>query len=205
MIDLRNKLAFLGSDLVEEILNSSSIVDVPKDTELLREEQYVKVLPIVIEGLLKVYSTHNDKELLLYYIQPLESCVMSFSSITNHQPSKIFAVSEMESKLLLIPAEKIPEWIKKYPKFNNLIYQQFNMRYTELLDTVQHMIFDKLEIRLHDYLLEKSSLTGENPLHLSHKQIASELGSAREVISRLMKKLEIEGKIEQGVQTVKLV
>lgn len=205
MVELKRKLAFLGSDLVTEILDSSIIVDVPKDSELLREDQYVKVLPIVLEGLVKVYSTHEDKELLLYYIQPVESCIMSFSSIFNHQPSKIFAVTESDSKLLLIPAEKIANWIKKYPQFNELIYREYNMRYTELLDSVQHMIFDKLEKRLNDYLIEKSELTGENPLHLSHRQIASELGSAREVISRLMKKLESEGVIKQGVQTVTIL
>ncbi len=205
MEKLKTQLSFLGQELLEEILENSQIVEVPKNQEILREEQYVKVLPIVLEGLVKVFSSHEDKEFLLYYIQPVESCIMSFSSIINHSPSKIYAVTETDSELLLLPAEKVEAWIKKYPKFNSLIYQQYNLRYSELLDSIQHMIFDKLDKRLYDFLIEKKNLTHENPLQISHRQIASELGTAREVVSRLMKKLEIEGKIEQGVQSVMIL
>lgn len=205
MEKLKTQLTFLGSELVDEILASSQIVEVPKNQEIMREEQYVKVLPIVLDGLVKVCSSHEDKEFLLYYIQPVESCIMSFSSIINHAPSKIFAVTELDSKLLLLPAERVEGWMKHYPKFNNLILQQYNQRYSELLDTLQHMIFEKLDKRLMDYLTEKREMTHENPIQISHRQIASELGTAREVISRLMKKLEVEGKIEQGVQSVKIL
>lgn len=205
MENVRAKLSFLGKELIEEIIKNSTVMDVPSNQELLREDQYVKVLPILLDGLLKVFSRHDEKELLLYYIQPLESCIMSFSSIINHEPSKIYAVTETDSTVLLIPSDKIPIWVKKYPKFNDLIFQQYNLRYMELLDSIQHMIFDKLDTRIFDYLLEKKEVIGENPIHITHRQIASELGSSREVISRLMKKMESDGKIELGMQSVKII
>ncbi len=197
MNEIRKKLAFLGEDLTTEILNISKIEDIPKDTEILREDQYIKVLPLVISGLIKVFTRFQDKELLLYYIKPTESCIMSFSASNFNQPCKIFAVTEQDSQILLLPSQKIPSLLKKYPQLNTLFFQQFNLRYQDLLETVQHVISDKLDKRLEDYLLEKARLTETNKLKITHQIIANELGTAREVISRVMKKLEAEGKLKQ--------
>jgi CRP/FNR family transcriptional regulator, anaerobic regulatory protein len=202
---IRKKLAFLGPELVAEILSAAVVKDFPKGTELLREEQYVKVLPLVLEGLVKVYSRFEERELLLYYIQPTESCVMSFSASLNNEPSRVFAVTEEASKILLIPVDKLPNWLRSFPSLNQLFYQQYNQRYTELLDTIQHVLLDKMDKRLHDYLLAKSELTKQRTLKISHQYIANELGTVREVISRVMKKLETEGKVQQIGNSIKIL
>ncbi len=108
MSNINKHLAFLGTTLLKEILKFSTIKKFPKGTEILSEEQYVKVLPIVIEGSVKVFSRFEERELLLYYIQPSQSCVMSFSACLNNLPSKIFATTEEDSEILLIPADKVP-------------------------------------------------------------------------------------------------
>jgi len=200
-----NHLGFLGSDLANRISEYSQIKDIPRGTEILRGEQYVKVLPIVLEGLVKVFTRFEERELLLYYIQPSQSCVMSFSAIMNNQPSRVYATTEEDSKLLLVPVDKIPSLIKDFPSFNTLFYRQYDLRYAELLDTIQHILINKMDIRLFDYLQNKIRLSGQPYLKISHGQIANELGTVREVISRVIKKLEIEGKVEQTDKGIKIL
>jgi CRP/FNR family transcriptional regulator, anaerobic regulatory protein len=205
MKDLQNRLSFLGIDLAAEIIQVSTVKKLPKGTEILKEGQYIKALPIVLDGLVKIFSRFNDRELLLYYIKPDESCVMSLSASLNNEPSKIFAVAEEDAEVLLIPVEKIPLWLKNFPRLNNLFYQQYNLRYIDLLDTIHHVLFDKMDKRLYDYLKEKARLTNQQELKITHHQIANELGTVREVITRVMKKLETEGKIKQESSSIKIL
>jgi len=201
----RKKLSFLSSKLIDEIIEKSTVMEFPKGTEILKEEQYIKVLPIVLNGLVKVYSRFEEKELLLYYIEPSQSCVMTFHAALKHTPSKVYAITEEDSQILLIPVEQLPKWLRDYPEFNELFYYQYNLRYTELLDTIKHLLIDKMDKRLFDHLKKKSLLTNNSPVNMSHSQIANELGTAREVISRILKKLEIEGKVEQNKDGIKII
>jgi CRP/FNR family transcriptional regulator len=197
---IKKNLYFLGPELIEEVLRHSLIREIPADTEILQEGQYIRVIPIVIEGLIKVYSRYEDKELLLYYIEPFQSCIMSFSASLRNEPSRIYAVTEEDTRALLLPADRVSEWIRQFPGINTLFYQQYNIRYAELLDTIKYLLYHKLDKRILDYLTEKSRVKGEKILSIRHKQIANELGTAREVITRLLKKLEKEGKIKQHPQ-----
>lgn len=201
----KNMLSFLKPDLVSKILSESTIKEFPKGTELLREQQYVKVLPIVINGLVKVYSRFDEKELLLYYIEPNQSCVMTFYAALKNTPSKVFAITEEASRVILIPVHLLPNWLKEYPDFNELFYNQFNLRYSELLDTIGHLLLDKMDKRLYDHLKKKLELTSGNAIIMSHNQIANELGTAREVITRVLKKLEIDGKVIQNGGEIRII
>jgi CRP/FNR family transcriptional regulator len=171
--------------------------EIPAGTEILQLGQYVNVIPIVEKGLVKVFTHHEDKELLLYYIQPVESCVMSFSAALKGQKSKVNAITEVDSKLLILPVDQLKVLLAEFPKLNDKFYEHYNQRYSELIDTIHQLIFTHLDQRILDFLKERASLTGQNPLKISHKEIANNLGSAREVVSRLMKKLESEGKLLQ--------
>lgn len=198
-------LSFLKPDLLDEILDKSSIEFIPKGTEILREHQYVKVLPIVVEGFVKVYSRFDERELLLYYIEPAQSCVMSFYAALKNTPSRVFAETEEDSKILLIPVPLLPNWLKEYPEFNELFYNQFNLRYSELLDTISHLLLDKMDKRLFDHLKRKIELVNSNSITISHGQLANELGTAREVISRMMKKLETDGIVVQDSGKITII
>lgn len=204
-VQIKQQFPHFNAELISEIVQHAIEKEVPKDIELLREGQFIKVIPLVLKGVLKVYTKHEDKELLLYYIQPNESCIMSFSAGINNQPSKIYAVTEEDSHLLLIPSEKLSKWTKQFPDFNSLFFLQYNLRYSDLLDTINSLLFEKLDKRVFDYLKEKVAVTQNNPLKISHRQIASELGTAREVISRIIKKLELEGKVKQSATTIEIL
>lgn len=199
-LDLSEIKPFLpdfSQELLQVIATEGSVMDVPAGMEILKEGQYVRMIPIVLQGLVKVFTRVEEKELLLYYIGSTQSCIMSFSAGLSQSPSRIFAISEEPSMLLLLPAEKINKWIREFPALNDLFFRQYNLRYTEMLDTINSLLFGRMDQRLYQYLQEKSRLKGEKILDLRHKQIAAELGTAREVVTRVLKKLEQEGKIRQ--------
>lgn len=200
-----NIFSHLTSELQEEISQAAIKREFPQGTEILREGQYVQVIPVVIDGLIKVFSAHEDKELLIYYIKPKESCIMSFAASLKNEPSRVYAVTEEDTTALLLPVDKVSTWIKQFPDINSLFYQQYNQRYSELLDTINHLLFNKMDERLYDYLSKKVSLTERNPIKISHRQIANELGTAREVVSRVIKKLENEGKLQQNSNSIKIL
>lgn len=205
MTDLSKLTTPLHPVLRKELEAHAILKEVPQGTEILREGQYVKVIPIVLEGLIKVFSRHEEKELLLYYIKPQESCIMSFAAGMKNEPSKIFAVAEEDTTALLLPTDKVALWVRDYPEVNQLFFQQYNLRYSDLLTTIHQLLFERLDKRLLDYLANRSLLTGRNPIKISHRQIAAELGTAREVISRIMKKLENDGKIRQDANTIEIL
>ena len=203
--EIKKFLPGFDNELLEEIASHGQIKEVPEGVEILKEGQYVKAIPIVLEGLVKTFTRAEEKELLLYYIGPAQSCIMSFSAGLSNAPSRIFAFTEDASLLLLLPSEKLAKWVKQYPQINELFFQQYNLRYTEMLDTINSLLFDKLDQRLYNYLVEKSKLKGERILPLRHKQIAGELGTAREVITRVMKRLEQEGKVRQLPEGIEII
>jgi CRP/FNR family transcriptional regulator len=152
-----------------------------------------------------VYTQIEGKELLLYYIKPEESCIMSFSSSLNNEKSKIFAITQEECEILLIPSDNMAKWVTQYPTINKLFYHQYDLRYAELVDTIHQMLYYKLDKRLLDYLKEKVEITGKNPIKISHKEIANDLGTAREVISRLVKKMEKQLILKQYHDSIELI
>src|SRR5690606_13959030 len=158
---------------------------------------YVKAVPIVTSGLIKVFTRNEDKELLLYYIQPGESCIMTFDACLKNMPSKVYASTEKKSAVLLMSSENVFRWMKDYPELNSLFFLQYNIRYNELLNMINQLLFEKMDTRILEYLKSKVKLSGKNPLKISHRQIANDLGTAREVVSRIMKKLENDGKVNQ--------
>ena len=203
--EVSQALRHLNPTLVTKILEVSSVAAIPKDTEILRVGQYVKVSPLVLNGLIKVVTRHDERELLLYYIKPVESCVMSFAAGLSEGPSQVFALTETDTTALLLPTEQVIGWTRQYPDFAQLFFAQYQLRYTEMLDTISHLLFEKMDSRIYNYLQQKSELTGENPLVISHRQVAQDLGTAREVVSRVMKKLESEGKVKQHHQSIEIL
>jgi CRP/FNR family transcriptional regulator len=185
----------LSKPLIDELNSVSQLMNIGKGTELLRDGQYVKIVPIVLKGNIKIYIKNEDKELLLYYIKPNESCIMSFSAFIENAPSKVYAITEEETEILAIPVTEIDTILKKYPEFNRLFYSLYNERYIDLIKTINSVLFNKLDSRILSYLNEKSVISNSKQIKVTHKQIALDLGSSREVISRTIKKLEIDGHV----------
>ena len=187
----------LETALKDKIGEFGHYTEAPKGTELLRVGQYVKVVPLVIEGLIKVYSQYEEKELLLYYIQPQQSCIMSFTAGLHNGKSIIAAVAEENTKLILLPTDKVNSWIREHPSLNTLFFDQYAMRYQELLFSLNHLLFDSLEEKIRQYLKNRTEVTGQKVLRIKHKTIANDLGTSREVVSRIVKKMEHQGLLQQ--------
>ncbi len=188
-------LSFLEGELTEEILKYSVLQEFSAGTVIIKEGQYIKHLPVVIEGIIRVFNRYDEKELLLYYIQPKQSCIISFEASIYNAPSRIYAETEQTSKILLIPSGKVADWTNRFPKFRQLFFDLYHSRYLDLLDTINQLVFQSLDQRLYKYLNEKRQILNTSELDLRHHLIARDLGTAREVITRVLKKLELEGKI----------
>jgi len=204
-MNLESILPNLPPPLRDNIIASSKVADVPRNIEVMHEGQYINEIPIVLKGLVQVFTRHQDKELLLYYIKPGESCIMSLDACLSNAPSKVNASTEENSTILLLPVVRVFSWMKEYPEINFLFFRQYNIRYNELIQTINELLFEKMDKRLLKYLKTEVTVRNINPIKLSHQKIASHLGTAREVISRLLKKLEIEGKISQSSNGIKVL
>lgn len=202
---LKTLLPYLELPFVEKILKEASLMEIPKGQEIIKQDGFIPGVPIVLKGLIKVATRHEDRSLLLYYIKPGQSCVMSFSSCLKGSPSQIYATTQEQSTILLVPIEKVSLWLKKYPSFNTLFYSQFDERYSDLLSNIQELLFHKIDHRLYRYLQTKQTHANATPLKLTHQEMANEMATAREVISRTLKKLESEGKIEQSKEGISLL
>jgi CRP/FNR family transcriptional regulator len=192
--ELKSKLAELGFEKTFE-----------ENEVILRESSYIKAIPIVLSGSIRVMRTEEDgRELLLYYIKAGESCIMSFLGGIHDDTSKINAVAEEKTELLLIPMDKISLLVKDFPEWLDYIFKLYHKRFEELLEVVDAIAFKKLDERILDFVKNKAKLTNSNVINLTHEQIANELGSARVVVSRLLKQLESEGVVELGRNKITL-
>ena len=159
-----------------------------------QEDSYIKSIPLVLNGSLKVMRTDKDgHEILLYYITPGESCIMSFLGGIHNETSKVKAVVEEDAEILFIPVEKASEWVKKFPEWADFIFKLYHKRFEELLTAVNAIAFQKLDMRLLQLLKQKAELYQTKELKITHQQLADELGTAREAVSRVMKQMENEG------------
>lgn len=202
---IKKALPSISEDLIGEINKTALLKEIPRNTQILREGQYINVIPIVVEGLIKIIVRFEEKDLLLYYIKPGESCIMSFTAGLKDEPSRVIAIAEEDTTALLLPVNEVIKWTKQFTDFNTIFFHQYNLRYSELLNTIQHVLFNKMDSRLYNFIKERVELTNKNPLQISHRQIANELGTAREVISRTIKKLEAEEKVKQHSNSIELL
>ncbi len=185
--------------LQQDIISNCGVHAFQKGDIILTEGGHVQHIPMVVSGLVKVYKEDGEgNELLLYYINQGESCIMSATSCVQHQTSSVKAVIEEDAEILLVPAEKALEYGRTYPTWNTFFFGLFNQKYDELLHVIGILTFGNKEARLLDYLQKKSAVSESKTLSLTHQNIADDLGSSREVISRLLKKMEKEGVLELG-------
>ncbi len=192
-----NHLPF-ETELKHLLAEQAQLVTLASGEVLLRDGSFVSAVPIVLRGLVKVLRYEADRELLLYYIRPGESCIMSFSAALQAQPSQVLATAETDTELLLLPVEKLSDWHRQYPRLQQYFIHLYSQRYQGLIHTIDQLAFQKLDERLLYHLRQKQQLCGESRLSLTHQQIANDLGTTREVISRVLKKLEREGLVQLG-------
>lgn len=171
-------------------------LEIETDTVILKEHSFVKEIPILIEGSVKVYKTdESGKEIILYRIKPGESCILSITSCLNDKESKANAIVESPTRLLSIPAHLVKEWQDKYPSWRKYIHTLYYERLEEVLSLIDNIAFKQVDTRLLLKLRELQTKQGD-VIKITHQKLANEIGTAREVVSRLLKHLEIHGKIK---------
>ncbi|HET9825634.1 MAG TPA: Crp/Fnr family transcriptional regulator [Chitinophagaceae bacterium] len=206
-MDIRDrfKLTFEPA-LLEELEEKSQFVSIKEGQTIVDLGQTIRIIPIILTGSVKILrKDETGKEILLYYVNPNESCAMTFTCCMEQFPSEIKAVAEEDVDFLAIPISLMDQWMMKYPTWKSFVMKTIRNRFNELLKTIDQVAFQKLDERLVNYLKEKSRTTGSSVLNLSHEQIANDLASSREVISRLLKKLENDKKVLLYRSQVKLL
>jgi CRP/FNR family transcriptional regulator, anaerobic regulatory protein len=198
---------FKSSARVKEKLLQYGIVKTFHEGDLiLNENAYIKSIPIVITGSIRVMRTDEEgREILLYYIKPGESCIMSFLGGMHEDTSKVKVIAEEETEILLIPIEKVNLLIREFPEWLDYIFRLYHKRFEELLQVVNAVAFKKMDERLLNFIKRKCELTKSHTLYVTHEQLANELGTARVVVSRLLKQMEEAGLVKLGRNKIMLV
>lgn len=206
-MELSDNISFKSASRMYDKLSKLGISKTYNEGDvIINDHTYIKSIPIVISGTIKVMRTDDDgREILLYYIKSGESCIMSFLGGLHQDTSKVKAIAEDKTEVLFIPTEKLNVLMKEYPEWLDYMFRLYHKRFEELLEVVNAIAFKKMDERLMDYLEKKVKLTGSNTISITHEQLANELGTARVVVSRLLKQLETEGVVELGRNKISLI
>jgi CRP/FNR family transcriptional regulator len=192
--------------LLEEITRVGTLREVPADFELMDIGEPIKGVPLMLSGAIKISREDiNGDELLLYYLEEGDSCTMTMAWEMGQQKSQIRAVTELPSQLIMVPLSAVEDWSSRFPSWRKFIFQNYHKRMEELLATVDSIAFDQLEKRLWAYLVEKKRVTKVSTLSITHQTIAQEMHSSRVVISRLLKRLEVDQKIRLHRNAIELI
>jgi len=186
-----NKLPF-ELELRSEIEKQGILKVLPKDTYIAKENEYIRYIPLLVRGRIRVYKEELDlgREILLYYVNRKETCMMSVFSIFQDNKSQVNGITMEESEIILIPIQKVREWQLKYPSWNEYLITGFSERYSNLLASFTTVSFYKIDDRLNYFLKQFSKDNDTHIIPFSHQKLANELGTTRVVISRLLKKME---------------
>jgi CRP/FNR family transcriptional regulator, anaerobic regulatory protein len=198
--ELKEKLPNLTDPNLLEAMLKFGTVHVFQDGKTITEPgQFIKMVPVILEGAIKIMRMDEDgKELFLYYLEPGETCALSLTCCSASKPSEIKAVAEEKTTLIGIPIQKHEEWTDQFKQWKEFVAMTYQTRFMEMLVALDAVAFKRMDERLMRYIVTKMKQQKTNELHTTHQEIANELGTSREVISRLLKQLEKKKWIELG-------
>jgi CRP/FNR family transcriptional regulator len=206
-MELDSLVEFNSSHEVKQKLSAYGIVKkFEEGSVILNENAYIRAIPIVLKGCIGVMRTDDEgREILLYYINAGESCIMSFLGGLHNDISKVKAIAEEESEILFVPIDKVNLLIKENPEWLDYIFRLYHKRFEELLEVVNDVAFKKMDERLFDFIKRRCELGKTNTIHITHEHLANELGTARVVASRLLKQMEDKGLLKLGRNKILLM
>lgn len=205
--EIKEAYGFLfEKELLEEISEVGTLKRVKAGDTIIEIGDYVTGMPLLIDGAIKILR-EDDKgdELLLYFLERGDTCAMTLSCCLGQKKSEIRAVAETDTIFVMIPIAKMEEWTSKYKTWRNFVFQAYHARLSEMLDTIDAIAFLNMDQRLMKYLRDRAKIKGEVEIQSTHQQIAYDLHTSRVVISRLLKKLEMEGKISLQRNQIKVI
>jgi len=193
-------------DLIQEIDEIGTIKSFKENERIIEIGDNVTSMPLLISGAIKILREDKEgDELLLYFLERGDTCAMTLSCCLGHTRSEIRAVAEMDTTLIMIPIEKMEEWTSKYKSWRNFVFESYHSRLTEMLDTIDTIAFLNMDERLLKYLRDKAKINQNETVQITHQQIAYDLHTSRVVISRLLKKLELKGKISLQRNSIQVI
>ena len=182
--------------LLDELAKIGQVKIVPAGTYIIRPGEFIRSVPLLIRGSVKVMRPDQEgREALLYYLGGLDTCAMSLTCCMSGKQSEIIAIAEEETEMITIPVNLVDEWMCRFPSWKQFVFQTYQKRFDNLLETIDEVIFHKLDERLLTYLQKKALSCQCRELAITHEEIAQELVTSREVISRLLKQMEKSGHI----------
>lgn len=197
MIDFNQHYQFLEKDLQNEILQVGILKTINQGDYLVREGQFITGFPLVLSGMIRVTRTNNDgNELLLYYLEKNEVCAMSLTCCMTNLKSSVKAVVEEDTEIIMLPVAMLDNWMCKYLTWKQFIMETFQIRFRELIETIDTVAFLKLDERLINYFTYRKKKSGSTTFKGTHQELALQINTSREVVSRLLKKLEKQGKVK---------
>jgi CRP/FNR family transcriptional regulator, anaerobic regulatory protein len=183
--------------LIDEIVKVATYKEFKADDYLIEIGDYIKTMPLLLNGAIKILrEDENGDELLLYFLERGDTCAMTLTCCMGQSKSRIRAIAETNGAMVMIPVEKMEEWLTKFKTWRNFVFDSYNIRLMEMLKRLIHLAFMNLDERLYKYLTDKAKVIGDTEIHTTHQVIAYEMHTSRVVISRLLKALEIQGKIK---------
>jgi len=183
--------------LIDEIVKVATYKEFKAEDFLIEIGDYIKTMPLLLEGAIKILrEDENGDELLLYFLERGDTCAMTLTCCMGQSKSRIRAIAETNGALVMIPVEKMEEWLTKFKTWRNFVFDSYNIRLMEMLEAIDTLAFMNLDERLYKYLTDKAKVIGDTEIHTTHQVIAYEMHTSRVVISRLLKALELQGKIK---------
>lgn len=182
---------YFEKPLIEEIIEAGKWVEIPAGEIIMDIGNYIRSIPLLISGAIKVLREDDEgDELLLYYLEQGETCSVTMACCMGHTKSQIRAIAETDAVMVMVPVQKMEEWMGKYRGWRNYVFESYHNRLNELLHTVDNIAFKNLDERLVEYLKRKIEVTNDKKIRNTHQEIAYDLHTSRVVVSRLLKKLE---------------
>ena len=182
---------YFEKPLIEEIIGVGKWVEIPAGEIIMDIGNYIRSIPLLISGAIKILREDDEgDELLLYYLEQGETCSVTMACCIGHTKSEIRAIAETDAVMVMVPVQKMEEWMGKYRGWRNYVFESYHNRLNELLHTVDNIAFKNLDERLVEYLKRKIEVTNDKKIRNTHQEIAYDLHTSRVVVSRLLKKLE---------------
>jgi CRP/FNR family transcriptional regulator len=188
--DLKQLFPTLEESLLEELVTHGIVKKVTAGDILLRVGQTIRSTMLILDGLVKLYREDEEgKEFFIYHLDAGQACSLSMVCAAKHETSEVLAKALTDSTVLTIPLEFMEKWMIKYKSWYQFVITSYRNRFQELLKTIDAIAFNSMDERLEFYLKNQVNKMGKN-FKITHQEIANDLNSSREVISRLLKKME---------------
>lgn len=204
--EIKNLFPFFEAKLLEEIEKNADIIEFEEGEDLMKSGQNIKYTMLIKKGLVKIYREDEDgNEIFMYHLEPGQACALSIICAVQNRTSEIKATAVKPTEVYSIPVYLVEQWMKEYKSWYQFILSTYRSRFEELLNTIDAIAFKNMDERLVMYLKKHSEISNNKTITVTHAQIAAELTTSREVVSRLLKKLAERGLIKVNRQNIEII